>query len=198
MAINVLKRLESSVNSFRLTLQGVKAAVDDRLRAIEQYEQHRSESTITLTTLEGMFDSEDAENDFLVGGRKTSVSLADMDCISWKRDLLSDQQLFADILDMIADITPEHDTKLQLLTDNIRHKVSNPINPGNRKVLIFTAFSDTAEYLYQNLAPTMQQLGLHTGLVTGDKVASTVNKVRTDFNNILTLFIFFNIIRMLC
>lgn len=188
MAINVLKRLESSVNSFRLTLQGVKAAVDDRLRAIEQYEQHRSESTITLTTLEGMFDSEDAENDFLVGGRKTSVSLADMDCISWKRDLLSDQQLFADILDMIADITPEHDTKLQLLTDNIRHKVSNPINPGNRKVLIFTAFSDTAEYLYQNLASTMQQLGLHTGLVTGDKVASTVNKVKADFNNILTLF----------
>lgn len=189
MASNLLKRLESSVNSFRISLQHVKATIDSTLEAIENYELHSGQNMLSLTTLDGFLDSEEGEEDFTVGGRKTSVSLSDMDCVSWKRDLCSDQELFGDILDMIADITPEHDAKLHLLIDNLQQKIANPINPGNKKVVVFTAFSDTAEYLYSQLAPIMQQReGLHTGLVTGQHIASTIQRVGSDFNTILTLF----------
>ena len=56
-------------------------------------------------------------------------------------------------------------------------------------MLIFTAFSDTAEYLYSNLAPiVLEKAGLHTGLVTGEGTETTLRNYRSDFNTILTLF----------
>ena len=112
-----------------------------------------------------------------------------MDCRSWKRDLKADQEIIALLLTMLEDITPEHDSKLQMLVENLRDKFAHPINGDNKKVLIFTAFSDTAEYLYKYLAPViMEKAGLHTGLVTGNGVASTIKGIPTDFNTILTLF----------
>ena len=189
MAINLLKRLESSVNSFRLTLSRMKEQVDETLKAINTFMNTRQDIRLTTSTLDSMLDGDDSENDFLVGGRKTRVMLADMDCRSWKRDLENDQEILGLLLTMLEDITPEHDSKLQMLIDNLRHKFANPINEGNKKVLIFTAFSDTAEYLYKNLAPAiLSKTGLHTGLVTGNGVASTIKGVPADFNTILTLF----------
>ena len=189
MAINLLKRLESSVNSFRLTLERVKSQIDETLEAINKYLETRLDIRLEVTSMEGMFDGEDAENDFLVGGKKSKVALADMDCLSWKRDLIADQEIFDLLLFMLKDITPEHDSKLQMLVENLREKFSHPINGENKKVLVFTAFSDTAEYLYENLAPAIaSRHGLHTGLVTGDAVRTTVSKVGADFNGILTLF----------
>ncbi|MDE5652200.1 MAG: ATP-dependent helicase, partial [Muribaculaceae bacterium] len=88
-------------------------------------------------------------------------------------------------------ITPEHDTKLQMLIDLIRDKIADPINPGNRKVIIFTAFSDTAQYLYENVAPLIKEhTGLNTALVSGDVEARSTLKLREklDFNKVLTLF----------
>ena len=188
MAINLLKRLESSVNSFRLTLERVKEQIDDTLAAINTFLETRQDVRLEVQSLEGMFDSEDAENDFLVGGKKSRIALADMDCRSWKRDLLADQEIFELLLFMLRDITPQHDSKLQMLIENIREKFCHPINGDNKKILIFTAFSDTAEYLYDNLAPAiLQKHGLHTGLVTGNGVKSTM-KTNYDFNQILTLF----------
>ena len=189
MAINLLKRLESSVNSFRLTLQRVKYQIDETLKAINTFLETRQDIRLEVQSMEGMFDSEDSENDFLVGGKKSKIALADMDCRSWKRDLLADQEIFELLLFMLKDITPEHDSKLQMLIENIREKFSNPINGENKKILIFTAFSDTAEYLYENLAPAISSRHkLHTGLVTGDAIRSTVKNVGADFNSILTLF----------
>ena len=189
MAINLLKRLESSVNSFRLTLERVKKQIDDTLKAIDLFLQTRQDIRLEVQSMEGMFDSQDSENDFLVGGKKSKIALADMDCRSWKRDLLADQEIFDLLLFMLKDITPEHDCKLQMLIENIREKFNNPINGENKKILIFTAFSDTAEYLYENLAPAISSRHkLHTGLVTGDAIRSTVKNVGTDFNSILTLF----------
>jgi len=189
MAINLLKRLESSVNSFRLTLSRIKEQIDDTLKAIDLFLETRQDAKLSLLTLEGMLDGDDSENDFLVGGKKTRVALADMDCRSWKRDLKADQEIIALLLTMLEDITPEHDSKLQMLVENLRDKFAHPINGDNKKVLIFTAFSDTAEYLYKNLAPViMQKAGLHTGLVTGDTLASTIPGLKADFNTILTLF----------
>ena len=189
MAINLLKRLESSVNSFRLTLERVKEQIDETLKAIDNFMLTRQEIKLEVKTLDGMFDGDDSENDFLVGGKKTRVALADMDCRSWKRDLLADQEILALLLTMLQDITPDHDSKLQILIENIRDKFDHPINGTNKKVIIFTAFSDTAEYLYENLAPAIKEKhGLHTGLVTGNGVNSTIAGVRADFNSILTLF----------
>ena len=182
MAINLLKRLESSVNSFRLTLERMKSQVDETLKAIDTFMDTRQDTRLSLQTLESMLDGDDSENDFLVGGKKTRVSLADMDFRSWKRDLTADQYVIGLLLVMLRDITPEHDSKLQMLIENLREKFAHPINGNNKKVLVFTAFSDTAEYLYDNLAPAiMEKTGLHTGLVTGNGVASTIKGLRADF-----------------
>ncbi len=189
MAINLLKRLESSVNSFRLTLSRMGEQIDTTLKAIDAFLKTNQDATLSVSTLEGMLDGDDGENDFLVGGKKTRVSLDDMDCISWKRDLAADQYIINLLLIMLKDITPEHDSKLQMLIENLRDKFNHPINSGNKKVLIFTAFSDTADYLYENLAPAiMAKTGMHTGLVTGSGVASTIKGIPADFNTILTLF----------
>ena len=189
MAINLLKRLESSVNSFRLTLGRMKQQIDETLDAINTFMETHQDVRISTQTLESMLDGDDSENDFLIGGKKTRVSLADMDCRSWKRDLAADQETIGLLLTMIEDITPEHDSKLQMLIENLREKFNHPINGDNKKVIVFTAFSDTAEYLYKNLAPAIKEkTGLHTGLVTGDALALTVPGVKADFNLILTLF----------
>ena len=189
MAINLLKRLESSVNSFRLTLERMKQQIDETLEAIDTFLKTRQDVRINTQTLESMLDGDDSENDFLIGGKKTRVALADMDCRSWKRDLEADQEILGLLLTMLEDITPEHDSKLQMLIENLREKFAHPINGNNKKVIVFTAFSDTAEYLYKNLAPAIKEkAGLHTGLVTGDALASTIPGLKADFNLILTLF----------
>ena len=189
MAINLLKRLESSVNSFRLTLDRMKQQIDETLEAINTFLKTRQDIRLSTLSLETMLDGDDSENDFLIGGKKTRVALADMDCRSWKRDLEADQEILGLLLTMLEDITPEHDSKLQMLIENLREKFAHPINGDNKKVIVFTAFSDTAEYLYKNLAPAIKEkAGLHTGLVTGDALASTIPGLKADFNLILTLF----------
>lgn len=189
MAINMLKRLESSVNSFRLTLERIKKQIDDTLLAIDTFLETRQDIRIDVQSMDGMFDGEDAEQDFLIGGKKSKVALADMDCRTWKNDLVADQEIFALLLFMLEDITPAHDSKLKMLKENLLEKFNNPINGHNKKVVIFTAFSDTAEYLYDNIADSLKaNENLHTGLVTGDAIRSTVPGLRSDFNNILTLF----------
>ena len=189
MAINLLKRLESSVNSFRLTVERMKSQIDDTITAINLFMENRKNVLLSVQTLESMLDSDDSENDFLIGGRKTKVALADMDCRSWLQDLKSDQEILELLLVMLKDITPEHDSKLQMLIENLREKFAHPINGENKKVLVFTAFSDTAEYLYNNLAPAItEKAHLHTGIVTGDGTRSTVKGVKADFNSVLTLF----------
>ena len=189
MAINLLKRLESSVNSFRLTLERMKQQIDETLDAINTFLETRQDIRLSTQSLENMLDGDDSENDFLIGGKKTRVALADMDCRSWKRDLEADQEILGLLLTMLEDITPEHDSKLQMLIENLREKFNHPINGDNKKVIVFTAFSDTAEYLYENLAPAIKEkTGLHTGLVTGDALASTIPGLKADFNLILTLF----------
>ena len=189
MAINMLKRLESSVNSFRLTLERIKEQIDETLDAINTFMETRQDTRLSVQSMEDMLDGDDSENDFLIGGKKTKVSLADMDCRSWKRDLVADQEILGLLLTMLQDISPEHDSKLQMLIDNLREKFENPINGTNKKVIIFTAFSDTADYLYKCLAPAiLEKHGLHTGLVTGNGANSTIKGIKADFNSILTLF----------
>ena len=190
MAINMLKRLESSVNSFVLTLSRIKAFIDQTIQDIDSFEKTRQNTTLSvLDVTQTDWDMDDSEEDILVGGKKTNINLADMDWVSWRRDLKEDQYIFGLLLTMLEPITPEHDSKLQLLIENIRDKWSHPINGQNKKIIIFTAFSDTAEYLYKILADRiLSKHGMYTGLVTGSGTKTNMPNVHNDFNTILTLF----------
>ena len=189
MAINMLKRLESSVNSFRLTLERIKGIIDQHVEEINEFERTGIQRSFEFEDYSDGFDGDDSEDDVFVGGKKSRIALADMDYISWRRDMQNDQEILALLMEMLKDITPEHDSKLRILGENLKEKFLNPINEGNKKVIIFTAFSDTANYLYEQLAtPILKHANLHTALITGNGVKSNLPKVDNDFNTLLTLF----------
>lgn len=188
MAINLLKRLESSVNSFRLTLTRIHDFIKDSIAAIDKF-QKEGYGTIDITEFSEDLDTEDAENDPFVG-RKSKINLRDMDYISWRRDLKADLEVLEYLISKLRDITPQHDAKLQQLVADLKHKFGHPINGSNRKVLIFTAFADTANYLYDQLSGRiLDDCGLHTALITGSTEGKcTLPKLRCTFNDILTYF----------
>lgn len=140
MSINLLKRLESSVASFRLTIDRIKKLINDTIETIKNYQT--GDCVLNLTEISGTedFDYDDQNTDFFSVGKKVKIDLADMDYVSWMRELEKDAENLELLSLMIADITPEHDTKLQTLFELIRKKIEHPINPGNKKIIIFTAF----------------------------------------------------------
>ena len=188
MAINLLKRLESSVNSFRLTLTRIRDFINDSITAIDKF-QESGAGTVDVTDFSEDFDTEDNENDPFVG-RKSKINLRDMDYVSWRRDLKADLEVLELLILMLKDISPEHDTKLQQLVADLKNKFEHPINGSNKKVLIFTAFADTANYLYEQLSGRiLNDCGLHTALITGSTEGKcTLPKLKCTFNDILTYF----------
>lgn len=187
MSINMLKRLESSVNSFRLTLERVQNLIQD---TIERIDNHESEIDVQEANIYDL-DIEDQENEAFIGTRKSRIALEDLDYISWWKYLKNDFDELELTRLMLLDITPEHDSKLQQLISDLRGKFEHPINNDNRKVIIFTAFSDTALYLYNNLAGRIKdRYGLNVAIVTGDIDARSTLKTneKMDFNKVLTLF----------
>lgn len=188
MAINLLKRLESSVNSFRLTLTRIRDFINNSITAIDKF-QESGAGTVDVTDFSEDFDTEDNENDPFVG-RKSKINLRDMDYVSWRRDLKADLEVLELLILMLKDITPEHDTKLQQLVADLKNKFEHPINGSNKKVLIFTAFADTVNYLYEQLSGRiLNDCGLHTALITGSTEGKcTLPKLKCTFNDILTYF----------
>lgn len=196
MSINLLKRLESSVNSFRLSLNRILGFISATVEKINSLDT--GHGTTRTTVDEYDFSSGldlDEQEDIFIGGKKTQIALEDMDYIGWKKYLDKDIETLKLLLLMLADITPGHDSKLLQLIDDLRCKFANPINGNNKKVIIFTAFSDTAEYLYDNLAERIKEKhNLHTALITGSSEAkSTIRipgrqRIKLDFNTLLTLF----------
>ena len=191
MCINLLKRLESSVASFRLTVERVRGQINGVLEKIGQADVHHA--TVDEEVMPDGWDMDDSESDVFIGNRKGKICLGDMDYISWSGYLEKDLQTLDQLLQEISVITPAHDAKLAQLKADLQEKFTHPINGHNRKVLIFTAFSDTAVYLYDNLAPIVKErFNLDTALVTGDVEARTTLKLKArqklDFNTVLTLF----------
>ena len=189
MSINLLKRLESSVHSFQLTLSRIQNLICSTLDTIAHYDPSL---TLELTDLNSAvdFDADDQELDLFTVGKKVKIALEDMDYVTWENDLKEDFNTLYVLTHMVADITPEHDTKLQMLMETLSQKIENPINPGNRKMIIFTAFSDTAEYLYQHVSQfALSNYGMHTALVTGSAAGrTTIPKFKADLNSVLTCF----------
>lgn len=191
-AINLMKRMESSVYSFKLTLTRIKDLIESTINTIENYNKSVSQE-LELTDITNIeeFDDDDRNNDELFSfGKKMRINLADMDYISWKASLERDKEVLDLLTIMIEDITPEHDSKLQELYHVIDEKISHPINDGNKKIIIFTAFSDTAYYLYDNICDYVKQkYGLNTALVTGSVEGRTNAPLKNkDLNSVLTCF----------
>ena len=188
MNIQLLKRLESSVNSFRLTLGRIRDYMQDTLDDIERFQN--GERRLSVDDYESA-DVDEDEQDFTIGKKKNRILLEDMDYISWQQEIKDDLEIIHLLLTMLESITPEHDSKLQQLVADLQHKFAHPINGHNKKVIIFTAFSDTALYLYDCLADKIKsKYGLNVALVTGDVEARSTMKLKEklDFNKVLTLF----------
>ncbi len=190
MTTNLLKRLESSVESFRLTLASLEKNHRHMLSLIDAYNEGKQ--NITFEDIPDEVSAVEIEDDdfadFTTGG-KVKVNLADMDLPSWEHDLKADLHIITILLESMQRITPADDSKLQHLKTVIRDKIANPINSGNRKVLVFTAFADTANYLYKHLATELlSSTGIHTGMVTGRDTPGTTIGKGYDFQSVLTLF----------
>lgn len=195
MRVNLLKRMESSIHSFVLTVEKISQRIEHTLAIIEK---HEDEYHADLNIEELDFDEDGLDIGDLVFGSKVKVLLQDMDLIKWRQDLQLDLEELQEILQSAKVITPIRDNKLQTLKNRIADKIQNPINAGNGKLIIFTAFADTAEYLYENIAPQMKPLGIYTALVTGGTgtnkstipIPSALKRSikLSDLNTVLTLF----------
>ncbi len=190
MSINLLKRLESSVNSFQLTLQRIKTLINDTIDAINQFEKYGKADIDMYEASDNDLDMDDGNTDYFTVGKKVKIELADMDYKTWRTELLEDAETLELLTLMVADITPEHDSKLQELLKLLSEKIENPINPGNKKVLIFSAFSDTAEYLYDHVSTFVKdKYGLDTAVITGSiDGKTTIKGFKATLNNVLTCF----------
>jgi SNF2 family DNA or RNA helicase len=189
ISINLLKRMESSVHSFKLTVKRIYNQIIETLNVIKEF---RSSLDITIQDYKAFdeFDLDDQNIDLFTVGKKYRIDINDMDYLSWQQDLVADKEILELLILMVEDITPEHDTKLIELIDVISHKINKPINSGNKKVIVFTAFSDTAEYLYENVSGYVKKkFGLNSALITGSIEGKTsIPKFPNDMNTILTCF----------
>ena len=191
-AINLMKRMESSVYSFNLTLKRIKELIENTIHTIDQFDKH-THMDLELTEISDIdeFDDEDQNaEDLFSFGKKVRIDLADMDYVSWRESLLKDAEVLELLTLMVGDITPEHDAKLQKLYEVINKKITHPINEGNKKIIIFTAFADTAEYLYDHVSRYVKErYGLNSAMVSGNVDGrTTCPHLRNDLNTVLTCF----------
>lgn len=194
MTVNLLKRLESSVEAFRITLGKLGHFCESTLEKIETFKRTGGSSRVVDIT--GAFENTEPDDDddypdpesASIGG-KVQIDLADMDLPSWEHDLKADAAVINMLLGEMKKITPADDAKLQHLKAQVHSKISSPFNPGNKKVLIFTAFADTANYLYENLSTSLLQTDrVHTARVSGSDSPKSTLKKHYEFQSLLTLF----------
>lgn len=190
MTVNLLKRLESSVDAFRLTLAKIEDSVTRTLEWISGHVGNLADLSPELAGLDFDVDDEDDANlEALSFGEKIKIDLDDLDIESWQRDLWNDRETLRELLDEMRKITSEHDLKLRKLKQLIVNKARHPVNEGNRKVLVFSAFADTADYLYRELASELANVGLDTAVITGGSHgAKTTLGVGFDFQQVMSLF----------
>lgn len=192
MRINLLKRLESSVDSFRLTLDKILIQINDTISSIEKFEKNGVTSSVENVEVYNYDEDEDIEElineDSSIGG-KVKIDLQDMNIYAWKEDLLEDKYILDELMDEFKRIKPENDLKLIELINLIRDKQQNPINENNKKVIIFSAFADTANYLYENVSKVLKlEYNLNSALVTGSGNNKTTADVSKEYNDLLINF----------
>lgn len=190
MRINLLKRLESSVEAFRLTLSKMLDRINSTIQLIDRFSNYASGQITAYQDIVNIDLDEDywIDDEFSIGD-KVKINLSDIDRLSWKEDLIHDRNIIQYLLKEMSKVTPEYDQKLFTLKDIIKNKIENPINGGNKKIIIFTAFSDTADYLYEEISKyVMDEFGLHTAKVVGSDENKTTLNIKNEFHTILTCF----------
>ena len=193
MAINLLKRLESSVYSFRLTIQRVKEYVQHTIEMVNNFHSHASTSEIAIQDMsfDRDYDFDDQNTcDIFTIGKKVKIDLKDMDYISWLNDLTNDANILSGLESLIEDITPAKDSKLQKLLEIISGKIEKPINSDNKKIIVFSAFADTADYLYEQVSVYVKEkYSLNSAKISGTSEGkTTLEKFKCDLNAVLTYF----------
>ncbi len=193
MAINLLKRLESSVYSFRLTIQRVKEYVQHTIKMVNNFHSHASTSEIAIQDMsfDRDYDFDDQNTcDIFTIGKKVKIDLKDMDYISWLNDLTNDANILSGLESLIEDITPAKDSKLQKLLEIISGKIEKPINSDNKKIIVFSAFADTADYLYEQVSVYVKEkYSLNSAKISGTSEGkTTLEKFKCDLNAVLTYF----------
>lgn len=190
--VGLLKRMESSIYSFALTIEKILGRIKDTISIIDS-NQYDMGYNISIEDID--LDENDLDN--MLFGNKVKVLLQDMDLVKWRQHLSDDAEKLQFILDDAKKITAERDAKLLELKQIINHKIDNPINPGNRKVIVFTAFADTANYLYDCLSEELKNRGIYSAIVTGTGNNRSTLPIRreykssmrmSDLNTVLTLF----------
>ncbi|RYY50609.1 MAG: ATP-dependent helicase [Chitinophagaceae bacterium] len=188
MRINLLKRLESSADSFRITLDGIISQIRNALQTIERGVADYEGTDARLNDESFDWESDWGDEEALLG-RKVKVHIADIDTRRWREDLESDLGVLEPLLASIVTVYGERDHKLQRLLRLLDQKVTQPFNEGNRKAIVFTAFADTANYLYEQVSDYMlKKYGIHTALITGSRKANTTQAVPNDLSALLTCF----------
>lgn len=190
MRINLLKRLESSVESFRLTLSKIVANLERNLQRAEEYEESRQAQEVQYSEMEEAdLDNDDWLDEEFSIGKSVKINLADIDLLRWKEDLEHDRAILSRLHEEMLKVTPEHDKKLGVLKAIIDKKIREPINAGNRKVIVFSAFSDTTGYLYNHLSVYMKEkYGIETAKITGSDENKNTAGLRSDIHTLLTCF----------
>lgn len=193
MTINLLKRLESSVYAFRLTLETLLKTNRDVLQKIDAFLAGDTAVAIEKDVFDYAVIDPDDDDSFAMtkvsAGRTIRINFADVDVVSWKRDITHDMEILNAVYFSMQRVTPEEDKKLSELKTLIDKKLQNPINAGNKKFLIFSAFADTADYLYQNLSKYMlEKYGLYTAVITGGNKNKSNEGGSPQTDRLLTLF----------
>lgn len=192
MTTSLLKRLESSVHAFRITLEKIIKLNEETNAAIQRFLD--GDKTASIQRKITSFTVEDADEDELYSmvelpGDIINIDLADLDVITWQRNILRDIEILTEIYSAMKLVTPEEDNKLKKLKTLIDEKIANPINDDNKKILIFSAFEDTTNYLYETIAPYISsKYGLFTAKFAGGNSNKATVKGRTDTDRLLTLF----------
>ena len=195
MTVNLLKRLESSVEAFRLTMNSLLVTNKKMLDTLDRYLENKQQD---LYIFKSVYDYENFDQDEdgslnpvqVDSGKDVSINLKDVDCLGWKKDIEADIAILMSLLERLYTITPDHDEKLNKLKEIISNKIENPFNEGNKKVLIFSAFADTATYLYKNIAPWLKEkYGLVIAKVEGGNSRNMCEyDVSKTTDTLLTMF----------
>ena len=193
MAINLLKRLESSVYSFRLTIQRIKSYMNQTIKTVNDFQGHKDNSCLNVEDIsfDADYDLDDQNDaDIFAIGKKVKIDLNDMDYVTWSDELKYDVEILEGLESLIEDITPQRDEKLNKLLEIICNKIEKPINPGNKKIIVFSAFADTAEYLYENVSKFVREkYNINTAMISGTSDGkTTLEKFKSDLNAVLTYF----------
>lgn len=189
MRINLLKRLESSVDSFRITLEGIISQIENAISSIDKGANGQYEGIQAKIDDENFdWESDWGDEEGMIG-KKIKVHISDMDTRKWKEDLNEDLAILHQTWGKIVDITGKDDFKLQKLIELLEKKIDDPFNPGNRKVIIFTAFADTANYLYSSIQGHLKRkYNINSALITGSRKTSNAKDIPNELNHLLTCF----------